>query len=77
MNDTTQDAQTFVSKTSLGYEIHLTTDGVIGKHVLTLYQPGQLLGTRSQLKDAEMQAIAIAAANALARIKGRLANKEA
>jgi hypothetical protein len=71
MNDTTQDAQTFVSKTAVGYQIHLTTDGVISEHVLTLIQPGNLIGTQSELKETEMQAIAIAVANTLARIKGR------
>jgi hypothetical protein len=69
MTTEAQDAQVFVSKTGLGYEIHLTTDGIVGKHVLTIYQPGTILGTASMLTAGEMEAIAIAAANALSQIK--------
>jgi hypothetical protein len=69
MNIPAQNAQTFVTKTGIGYEVHLTTDGVIGKHVLTLLQPYHTLGTKLMLNEKEMEAVAIAAADALSQIK--------
>jgi hypothetical protein len=69
MTTEAQDAQVFVSKAQIGYQLHLTTDGIVGKHVLTIYQPGTILGTASMLKECEMEAIAIAAANALSQIR--------
>ena len=68
MTSTTQDAQVFVSKDGVGYELFITTDGVISRKALVIYQPGPM-GRADRLSDSEMEAIAIAAANALAHIK--------
>ena len=69
MTNTAQDAQVFVTQTGLGCEVHITTDGVTGRHALTIMQPALNLGTKFYLSDRDMEAVAIGAAQALSRLK--------